>query len=566
MTLIAFAIVASHFDQHMRKWTYALILAALGSSATVACTSHDTTSSVSRSSSGGANEGGIGGTSDEAETDDAGATGTPSTLGGASSGDPSPLGDPDENTANGGSTSAGTGGTGGRSPLTSEAGSSLSAGEGGSSSSAGDAGAGATDGSAGNSAAAGASSSAASPLKGYTLYSYDDVSGIFSHSELVDMDGSVVQSWNLGGLPVKMLPGGDLIGASGIFPGDYDFVKLSQQSWTGEERWAYQNFAPVPGGTFAARQHHDFQREGNPVGYWAPRQDFVDDGSTLVLAHSFRSAPQIRDDGLDDDVIYEVDHAGALKGTVWQAADHVSEFGFDDAALADIRTRWPGTRLEWLHCNSASLVGPNHWFDEGHREFAPENIIISSRNANFVAIIERTSGEIVWRVGPDFAGHPEEKLGQFSGQHNPHLIPKGLPGAGNMLVFDNGGVSGYGGPNDTDRYSRGWSRVLEFNPVTMDVVWQYGSASGPDNFYSNVISNEQRLPNGNTVITIGVEGKVIEVTPDKDIVWQYDYVPGPGRGPNWLYRSYRIPPDWLPEGVNAAHGNYPLWSELYPSP
>jgi hypothetical protein len=502
----------------------------------------------------------MGGTSDEAETDDAGTTDTPTTVGGATSDNPSPVGDGEENTANGGS---GSGGTGGRSSLTGEVGHSSSAGEAGSSLPGGEAGTSTSDGSAGSSGAGGESSAARSPLKGYTLYSYDDASGIFSHSELIDMNGDVVQSWNLGGLPVKMLPGGDLIGGSGIFPGDYDFVKLSQQSWTGEERWAYQNFAPLSGGTFAARQHHDFQREGNPVGYWAPGQVFVDDGSTLVLAHSFRSAPEIRDDGLDDDVIYEVDHTGALKGTVWQAADHVSELGFDEAALADIRTRWPGTTLEWLHCNSASLVGPNHWFDEGHREFAPENVILSSRNANFVAIIERETGKIVWRIGPDFAGHPEEKLGQFSGQHNPHLIPRGLPGAGNMIVFDNGGVSGYGGPNDTDRYSRGWSRVLEFNPVTLDVVWQYGSEAGPDHFYSNVISNEQRLPNGNTVITIGVEGKVIEVTPDKEIVWQYDYVPGPGRGSNWLYRSYRIPPDWLPEGVNAAHGGYPLWSDLY---
>jgi len=492
-------------------------------------------------------DGGVAGASNELVANDGGANSVPAATGGKTSNGTVTFGSTPQT-----STTSATGGA----PTSGSADQTvLSGGAGDPPSDAGTASAG----------AGGTASSVPSPLNGYTLYAYEDTSNTNSHSELIDMNGNLVHTWNVGGIPVKMLPGGDLIGASGIFPGDYDLIQLSQLSWTGEQRWSYRNFAPVGDGTFAARQHHDFQRQGNPVGYWAPGQDFVQDGSTLVLAHESRSAPDIRADGLDDDVIYEIDHAGALQGSVWRAADHVSEFGFDDAALADIRTRNPGTALEWLHCNSASLVGPNHWFDEGHSEFAPDNIILSSRNANFIVIIDRASGQIVWRIGPDFAGRPEEKLGQFSGQHNPHLIPKGLPGAGNMIVFDNGGVSGYGGPNNSYRYSRGWSRVIEFNPLTFDVVWQYGSASGSENFYSAIISNEQRLPNGNTVITIGVQGRIVEVAPSNQVVWQYTYTPGPDRGMNTLYRSYRIPPEWLPDGVNAASGNYPSWSSLYPT-
>lgn len=554
----------------MKKQKYALILAVLSCSTPLGCTPHDTNSASSNPTSEGAGAGGVGGASDRDDANEAGAAGTRLTVGGASATEPSVVGDVEQSTATGGANSAASGGANGNSLPLAEAGDANTDGA------ADNAGAGGAAGSAGSTTdsdsstatggTAGASSTAASALAGYTLYAYADTTNTNSHSELVDMNGNLVHTWDIGGIPVKMLPGGDLIGAMGLYPGDYDLVRMSQVSWTGEEHWAYQNFAPAGDGTFAARQHHDFQREGNPVGYWAPGQDFVDNGSTLVLAHEFRSAPEIRDDGLDDDVVYEVDATGTLKGSVWRAADHVSEFGFDEAALADIRTRNPGTTLEWLHCNSASLVGPNHWFDEGHTEFAPNNIILSSRNANFVAIIDRETGKIVWRVGPDFAGRPEEKLGQFSGQHNPHLIPKGLPGAGNMIVFDNGGVSGFGGPNNTDRYSRGWSRVLEFNPVTFDAVWQYGSASGSENFYSAFVSNEQRLPNGNTVITIGLPGRVIEVAPSKEVVWQYTYTAtGSGRGSSSLYRSYRIAPDWLPEGVNAAHGNYPLWRDLFPT-
>lgn len=121
-------------------------------------------------------------------------------------------------------------------------------------------------------------------------------------------------------------------------------------------------------------------------------------------------------------------------------------------------------------------------------------------------IISHETGDVVWRIGPDFAGNREESLGQFAGQHHVHMIPWGLPGAGNVLVFDNGGASGYGGTTEATsaptRYSRTYSRVLEFNPITIEIVWQYGDGSG-ENFYSQLISSAQRLPNGNTLIAIG---------------------------------------------------------------
>ena len=68
--------------------------------------------------------------------------------------------------------------------------------------------------------------------------------------------------------------------------------------------------------------------------------------------------------------------------------------------------------------------------------------------------------------------------GKIIGPHNAHMIPATLPGAGNILVFDNGGIAGYGSlredclgtfPNALSDYSR----VLEFNPKTYEVVWEY---------------------------------------------------------------------------------------------
>jgi outer membrane protein assembly factor BamB len=125
-----------------------------------------------------------------------------------------------------------------------------------------------------------------------------------------------------------------------------------------------------------------------------------------------------------------------------------------------------------------------------------------------------------------------------------------LPGAGNLLVFDNGGSSGYGfvnpiAQNGTGAFARAGSRVLEINPVTLELVWSYAA---PGQFFSTNISGAQRLPNGNTLVTEGAGGRVFEVTRDGEIVWEYmnPLFAGP-RSSNAVYRAYRLPYGWIPQ-------------------
>jgi hypothetical protein len=194
-------------------------------------------------------------------------------------------------------------------------------------------------------------------------------------------------------------------------------------------------------------------------------------------------------------------------------------------------------------------VGPNRWFDAGDRRFAPNNVIISSRQSGMVAIVGR-DGKIAWRIGPDFLESKELRaIRQIIGQHHPHVIPKGLPGAGNLMVFDNGGSSGYGAPTAVSPdgsaiHQRAGSRVLEINPVTLELVWSY---QGP-RFFSTNISGAQRLPNGNTLITEGAPGRLLEVTNDRRVVWEYIYPVFAGaQASNAVYRGYRVPYDWIPQ-------------------
>jgi hypothetical protein len=139
----------------------------------------------------------------------------------------------------------------------------------------------------------------------------------------------------------------------------------------------------------------------------------------------------------------------------------------------------------------------------------------------------------------------------------------GLPGEGDFLVFDNGGAGGYGAPNPAspdgrNNAVRDYSRVLQFDPITLAIKWQYtpieaGSLLFTDasKFYSAYISSAQRLPNGNTLITEGSDGRLIEVTPGHEIVWEYinpyyNLIGGKFRM-NMIYRAYRVPYEWVPQ-------------------
>ena len=83
-----------------------------------------------------------------------------------------------------------------------------------------------------------------------------------------------------------------------------------------------------------------------------------------------------------------------------------------------------------MHINSMSTIGPNKFYDQGDERFHPENIIWDARESNIIAIIDKKTGNIVWKLGPDYSSPDVKHLGWIIGQHHAHIIPKGLPGEG----------------------------------------------------------------------------------------------------------------------------------------
>jgi hypothetical protein len=383
---------------------------------------------------------------------------------------------------------------------------------------------------------------------------------------VVDMNGAIVKRWdgfnNSAGGPARVLPGGYVIAANGARPPNQESLEVVERNFDGQVLWSFSRNQEVTTADgqkiWAARQHHDWQREDFPAGYYSPdsNPDPHTNDRTLLLTHVTHVKPAVADATIEDDRLIEVSRSGEVLWQ-WLASDHIDEFKLSPEARTVIKTRpasngpagAAGRRtFDWLHLNSAHYIGPNRWFDAGDTRFAPNNVIISSREASFLAIVAR-DGHIVWQMGPDYTASKELRaIRQVIGQHDAHFIPKGLPGAGNLLVFDNGGASGYGffspiAPDGVGALVRPTSRVLEIDPVTLELLWSYTNPR----FFATNISGAQRLANGNTLITSGPTGRIFEVTKDAAIVWEYIWPYFGANNQNSVYRAYRIPYSWIPQ-------------------
>ncbi len=224
----------------------------------------------------------------------------------------------------------------------------------------------------------------------------------------------------------------------------------------------------------------------------------------------------------------------------------------DDDESPDAAAR-QGTAPDWLHTNAIDHLP----------EF--DLLVISSPNMNELFVLDHSTtteqaatnrggrwghgGEILWRWGNPRnygAGDAEDQLLSF--QHDPTWIAGDKPGELRILVFNNGRVR-----HGAESYSSADELVLPFDPergFTRDKgkpfgpaapVWSY---SDPGTMYSSFISGAQRLPNGNTLICSGAQGRILEVTRDGKVVWDYrnphvgESIPGVPA--NALYRAVRV--------------------------
>lgn len=129
--------------------------------------------------------------------------------------------------------------------------------------------------------------------------------------------------------------------------------------------------------------------------------------------------------------------------------------------------------------------------------FEAGDLLVSLRNLNLLLVLSPASGRIKWSM-----------TGPYLRQHDPDFLS-----SGRISVFDNRRTG-------EDSETVGASRILELDPAGGAVVTVYGEGEGQQ-FYTETMGDQQRLPNGNILITESEAGHVFEIAAGGEVVWSY---------------------------------------------
>jgi outer membrane protein assembly factor BamB len=211
-------------------------------------------------------------------------------------------------------------------------------------------------------------------------------------------------------------------------------------------------------------------------------------------------------------------------------SDHFDEFEFPPDTRQAIAERGGDV----FHTNTLEVLPANE-LGARDKRFAAGNLLLCNRSNSLIYIVDRTAGKLVWRWGLGSNG--------LVGPHHPTMLHNG-----NILIYDNGGSAPF------PPRQRGYTRLVEVNPADGEMVWQYRHEpyifKETSKFFSSSWGSVQRLPNGNTLSLDCHKGRVFEITPQGEIVWEYISPFSWGRGTgvvdSGMYRVYRYAYDAFP--------------------
>ncbi len=449
----------------------------------------------------------------------------------------------------------------------------------------------------------------AGAYEGYTLLAPKH----YTTTYLIDNQGRVINTWESDyepGQSAYLLENGHLLRTCftrGALTGGGEGGRIEEYDWDGNMVWEF-NYS-----TDDYMSHHDVEPlpNGNVLMLVVEKKSYAE-----VIAAGFDPSllhPEVANKGymLPDSVV-EIEPSGANGGTVvweWHVWDHLIQdfdsnqdnYGVpaDQPELVDVNG-WAESGQAvmpfWNHMNS---IDYNADFDQ---------LILSVRGSSELWVIDHstTSAEAASHTGGNYGkggdllyrwGNPQTYDAGGAGdqmlfdQHDTQWIEDGYPGAGNILIFNNGLGRDYSSVDEivppvdaSGNYSLTTGTAYGPNGLT----WTY-VADPPADLYSEAISGAGRLPNGNTLICDGVHGVLLEVTPAGETVWQYiNPVVNTGplaqgelpaldvRGHNYnaVFKVHRYPPDYaafvgqdmtpgdLIERYSSSGGD---WIELYNS-
>lgn len=348
---------------------------------------------------------------------------------------------------------------------------------------------------------------------GYTLFC--PLTSDVAH--LVDIDGKEVHSWKLPGRVgrhARILPNGNLA---------VNTRQETQRTTKDGGPYPFPFFNKYGGGVMSeldpegnvVRQftdplgHHDQYHYGDGRFLYTSLEALSPEDSAKVIG----GVPGTEIDGITyADTINEVDANGKLTWQ-WRVSERLP------------RTEFPlqphYTREHYPLINSVYPMRDG------------KHILASMRSVSAVIIIERSTGNIVWKLDSSVLAQ----------QHNANELENG-----NILIFDNGAFRA--------GISTTFTRAIEVDRATKQIVWEYRDRQ-MEAFFTPFMGSAQRLANGNTLLCESAFGRIFEVTKEGYVCWEYSnphFAQYPDEATrkmfpaesNALFRAYRYSADEIP--------------------
>ena len=373
---------------------------------------------------------------------------------------------------------------------------------------------------------------------GYTLYSPNGS----REATLVDIGGTIVHTWQMqarGGYSTYLLENGHLLRPAEVsnaqLSGGASAGKVQEVDWNGSVVWEFE----YSSSTYLT--HHDIEPMPN--------------GNVLLIAWEVKSATEASAAGRTNaatiwpDHIIEVEKAGSGGNIVWEwhAWDHLIQDASPSADNYGVVADHP----ELIDVNLGSTVsgpggpggppggGGGDWLHINGISYNPEldQIAISSHFMDEVYVIDHSTttaeaashaggnagrgGDILYRWGNP-TNYDTSGTQVLDVVHSAYWVPAGLPGGGNLMMFNN---------NETSHASEiielelplqsggTYARTPGTAFAPNSAAWSYEDGA---TFYSMHLGGVQRLPNGNTLIIESTDsGHMFEVMTDGSTVWEY---------------------------------------------
>jgi len=344
---------------------------------------------------------------------------------------------------------------------------------------------------------------------GYNLYNYDGFPGVY----LVDMDGATVRSWTLDAEDlhyVEMCPDGGLLGVDNL----KKLIRIEPDTSVG---WEVRGHFHHDVGISGDGDIYALTNKTEKLGEFGIKEPVLVPYVTVLapegtVKREISVADTMLNAGLRPDpaktrVLSERWQTVTRPRGVWVSiARHIKKHGMGRKFFARLGRRiiTPGLSLfgisggggppgvDIFHANTLEVI-ERDVYAGGRQLFKKGDLLVCFRNLDLIAVIDPEKERMKWTWGP----------GEVMRPHHPSLLAND-----NILIFDNG------------RAERKYSRVIEMEPATGKIVWEYRS-DPPEEFYSRIRGSAQRLPNGNTLIMESSDARAFEVTKDGRVVWEF---------------------------------------------